>query len=66
MDPREPYNARRIGDEANLIRDLRELGAVELRRPRKTIGFERRLERADSRPRTDGFGAYIGHPWDDE
>lgn len=54
MDPRDPYNARRIADEAELIRDLHDLGAVGLRRPRKTIGFERRLERADDRPRTQG------------
>ncbi len=60
MDPREPYHARRIGDEAALIRDLLELGAVELRQPRRTIGFEQRLERADSRPRTRD-GAYIDH-----
>lgn len=62
MDPREPYHAARIADEAALIRDLRELGAVELRRPRRRIGFERRLERADERPRTEGMGVYIDGP----
>lgn len=62
MDPREPYHAARIADEANLIRDLRELGAVELRKPRRRIGFEQRLERADGRPRTEGMGVYIDYP----
>lgn len=60
MDPREPYHARRIGDEASLVRDLIELGGVELRQPKRTIGFEQRLERADSRPRVEG-GSYIDH-----
>jgi hypothetical protein len=54
MDPREPYHAARISQEAELVRDLRDLGAVDLRRPRKRVGFERRLERADERPRVQG------------
>lgn len=36
----------------HLIDALRDLGAVDLRRPARTYGFERRLERADERPRT--------------
>lgn len=65
MNPRDPYDAQRIREEAEVIRDLRELGGVELRRPRRRIGFEQRLERADSRTRSDGMGVYIDRPWDD-
>lgn len=64
MDPREPYHARRIGEEADLLRALQDLGGVTLRKPRKTVGFERRMERADDRPRVDR-GEYIGGDWSD-
>jgi hypothetical protein len=36
----------------HLIDTLRDLGAVDLRRPSRTLGFEKRQERADDRPRT--------------
>lgn len=54
-----PFNRRRIHQEAALISDLRYLGAVDLDKPSRRFGFEQRLERADSRPRT-GEGGYIG------
>jgi hypothetical protein len=60
VDPRDPYHARRIADEADLLRDLAYLGAVTLRKRKRTIGFEQRLERADDRPRVEG-GSYIDH-----
>lgn len=43
------YDRFRI--EADLIRDLRELGAVELSKTGRTVGFERRPLRPDDRPR---------------
>lgn len=66
LNPRDPYDAQRIREEAEIIRDLRELGGVELRPRRRRIGFEQRLERADSRTRADGMGVYIDRPWDTE
>jgi hypothetical protein len=41
----------RFYNEANLIRDLRELGAVDLTKTPRTIVFERRPLRPDDRPR---------------
>jgi hypothetical protein len=46
-------NRRRIAEMAEVISDLRSLGAVDLDPPRKRYGFEQRLERADRRPRAD-------------
>lgn len=56
----DPFDHERIEREADLIASLRSIGAVDLDRPRKRYGFERRLERADRRPRT-ADGGYIGH-----
>jgi hypothetical protein len=57
----DPYDGQRIQREAELVRDLYDLGAVPIRRPRKTMGFEKRMERADENART-GVGSYIGDP----
>lgn len=63
MDRR--FNRRRINTEAELIHNLRLLGAVDLERPNRRFGFEQRLERADRRPRT-GEGGYVGHKADED
>ena len=54
-------NWDRFEREANLMRDLEELGAVHLDRPRR-IGFERRLTRsrtAAPRPTSPGSGGPV-------
>lgn len=43
-----------IGNRAWLIDKLHDLGAVDLDRTRRTIGFERKPLRADRRPRVSG------------
>ena len=40
-----------LAQKVALIRDLHELGAVELTKPKRRFGFEKRLERADNRAR---------------
>lgn len=62
MGELDPFDRDRISREVDLLSDLRALGAVELEKPRRTMGFEKRLERADKRPRT---AAAWGHVPDD-
>lgn len=50
--------------EAQLMRDLRDLGAVDLEKPRRTMGFERRPERADQRPRAAAAWGYAPAEFD--
>lgn len=59
-------NARRVRKHAELVQNLRYLypGAVDLRKPKRKLGFEQRLERVDDRPRV-GEGGYIGELADD-
>jgi hypothetical protein len=49
-------------DRAQLIRDLYDLGAIELNPTRKTIGFERKPIRTDTLATDAGSGTYIGNP----
>lgn len=46
-----PYDRNRIEHESELLDRLRSLGAVDLTRTKRTIGFERRALRPDDRPR---------------
>ena len=45
------YDRDRIEHDSELLDHLRNLGAVELTRTKRTIGFERRPLRPDDRPR---------------
>jgi hypothetical protein len=49
-------------DRAQLIRDLYDLGAIELNPTPKTIGFERKPVRTDTLTTDAGSGTYIGDP----
>lgn len=60
----DPYDLHRIDREDTLVAMLRRLGAVDLEVPRQRVGFERRLERADRRPRTGPAWGEAPHPRD--
>lgn len=52
MTDDEYEEAQRLFRLRDVIDVCRDLGAIDLRKPTRTLGFERRQERADDRPRT--------------